>query len=235
MIVAAFALSVLVVPILVIALAVKATSKGPVFFGQIRIGQGGRPFRMLKFRTMRRDAGGSALTVPGDTRVTRLGRVLRASCLDELPQLLNILVGHMTLVGPRPQTPGFAARYPAELREIFQYRPGLTGPGVLQFNDEDVLPPGDHTSRDIEDFYLRLVVPNRVRVDLEFCAGATIARTLQVLWHTAALAPHRFARRKPVTQPVITLAEAQALPATASDGMALATESAQRRSHWSTR
>lgn len=201
-----------------IALAVCTTSKGPALFAQTRIGQGGRPFKILKFRTMRNGSSGSALTAPGDARVTRLGRVLRASCLDEIPQLFNILAGHMTLVGPRPQTPGFVARYPAHLREIFQYRPGLTGPGVLRFNDEDVLPAGEHTSKLIEELYLRLVVPNRVAVDLEFCRQATLRRTLAVLWETAALAPHRFLSRKPDMQKVITLPDVHTMPQSAPEG-----------------
>lgn len=191
MIVALVALAVLLVPLMLIGLAVRLTSPGPAIYTQWRVGQGGREFRLLKFRTMRADAGGSALTVPGDQRVTPLGRVLRASCVDELPQLINVLLGQMTLVGPRPQTPGFAARYPARLRRVFDFRPGLTGPGVVRFNDEDMLPRGTHTSAEIEDLYLRIVVPKRAAVDLDYCRRPTMGRTFAVLGATALLALRR--------------------------------------------
>jgi len=226
-IVATVALALLLAPMLLVALAIRSTSRGPALYGQMRIGQGGRPFRVLKFRTMRRDSSGSALTVPGDTRVTRLGRVLRATCIDELPQLLNVLMGQMTLVGPRPQTPGFAAEYPPDLRVIFRYRPGVTGPGVITFNDEDTLPPATATTDEIEAFYLENVVPRRVAVDLEFCRNATVGRTVRVLWQTVLTARHRFCARKPEQQRVITLPDSRYEPA---DFTGTAAEVAEQRS-----
>jgi len=194
--VASVSLMILLVPMLLVGIAVWMTSPGPPLFAQTRIGQGGRGFRLLKFRTMRHGASGSALTAPGDTRITPLGRVLRATCIDELPQLLNVLVGHMTLVGPRPQTPGFAARYPGEFRGVFLHRPGLTGPGVVRFNDDDVLPDAASKTEDIEEFYLRVVVPQRVAADLAYCDQPTLPRTLGVLWETALLAVRRVMPRR---------------------------------------
>lgn len=194
--VASVTLVILLVPMLLVGIAVWMTSPGPPLFAQTRLGQGGREFRLLKFRTMRHGAHGSALTAPGDSRITPLGRMLRATCIDELPQLLNVLVGHMTLVGPRPQTPGFAARYPGELQRVFLHRPGLTGPGVVRFNDDDVLPDAANAGEDIEEFYLRVVVPQRVDADMAYCEQPTLLRTIGVLWDTALLALRRVMPRR---------------------------------------
>src|SRR5437660_1177405 len=102
----------------------------------MRVGQGGAPFTLFKFRTMRAGIAGPEVTAPDDNRVTRLGSLLRRAKIDELPQLVNVLVGHMTLVGPRPETVALAARYPADLKMIFRYRPGVTGPGQVLVGDE---------------------------------------------------------------------------------------------------
>jgi lipopolysaccharide/colanic/teichoic acid biosynthesis glycosyltransferase len=190
-----FALVVLAVPMLIVAIAVRIDSRGPSFYRQRRIGQGGRSFSLIKFRTMVHGARGSLLTQPGDARVTRLGHFLRAVAIDELPQLLNILAGHMTLVGPRPQTPGFASSYPPELREVFAYRPGLVGPGVLRLNDDDVLP---EDMDGVENWYLQNVIPARVQLDLEYLHSPTIRRTLGVIAETLVRVPRRlFANRSP--------------------------------------
>ena len=185
----------LAVPMLIVAIAVRIDSRGPSFYRQRRIGQGGRSFSLIKFRTMVHGARGSLLTQPGDARVTRLGRFLRAVAIDELPQLLNILAGQMTLVGPRPQTPGFASSYPPELREVFAYRPGLVGPGVLRLNDDDVLP---EDMDGVENWYLQNVIPARVQLDLEYLRSPTIGRTLAVMAETLVRVPRRlFAKASP--------------------------------------
>jgi lipopolysaccharide/colanic/teichoic acid biosynthesis glycosyltransferase len=186
------ALVVLAVPMLIVAIAIRLDSRGSSFYRQRRIGQGGAPFSLIKFRTMVHGVRGSMLTGPGDARVTRLGRFLRAAAIDELPQLLNILAGHMTLVGPRPQTPGFASSYPPELQEIFAHRPGLVGPGVLRLNDDDVLPEGMES---LEDWYLQNVVPARVQLDLEYLQNPTIRRTLALMAQTLVRVPRRLLAR----------------------------------------
>src|SRR5436305_1549910 len=122
-----------------IALAVKATSSGPVFHRGERIGRGGAPFRILKFRTMRINASGPGLTRGGDARVTPLGRILRRSKLDELPQLVNILRGEMSIVGPRPEAPEYVRLYTAEQRRVLTVRPGLTSPASLRYRHEESL------------------------------------------------------------------------------------------------
>jgi lipopolysaccharide/colanic/teichoic acid biosynthesis glycosyltransferase len=168
-------------PLLVaIAAALKVSGGGPVLFRQQRVGEGGRLFTMYKFRSMRVGAGGTEITAPGDPRVTRLGSVLRAQHLDELPQLLNVLCGQMTLVGPRPETPALAGRYPADCRGILAFRPGLTGPCQLQMR-RATIPP----ERDPEDYYLTELVPRRVRLDRTYLDSATFGHTIAILIATA--------------------------------------------------
>ena len=178
---ASLALAVLWLPLLLVAVAIRIESKGSPIYRQRRIGQGGKLFTIYKLRTMIAGAGGSTLTVPGDRRVTRPGNILRAMNIDELPQFWNVLLGDMTLVGPRPQTPALAVHYSAFLATIFRYRPGSTGPGVLQMNDDDVL------SSDLDDpdgYYLREVVPGRVALDLEYLQDPTLGHTVSLLVKT---------------------------------------------------
>jgi lipopolysaccharide/colanic/teichoic acid biosynthesis glycosyltransferase len=131
---------------------------------------------------METGAHGSDFAVPGDPRVTRLGALLRAKHLDELPQFVNILRGQMTLVGPRPETPALASRYPADCCAILAFRPGLTGPCQLHMRRPHI-PPG----QDPEEYYLTELVPRRVRLDLGYTDSSTLMHTLAVLVGTAAV------------------------------------------------
>ena len=170
--------------LVVIAILVSLTSRGGPLFRQTRVGEGWREFTMFKFRSMRRGRAGSDLTVRDDDRVTRLGRILRLTGMDELPQLWNVLRGDMTLVGPRPETVGLALRYPPECRGIFQYRPGVTGPTQLaNWNHDDY---GDALSA--EQRYLEVRVPGRVTLDMNYLVDPSLKRTLGVLARTAFLA-----------------------------------------------
>jgi lipopolysaccharide/colanic/teichoic acid biosynthesis glycosyltransferase len=155
---------------------------GSMFYRQPRVGKDGRTITVTKFRTMRVGHGGPEFTPNGDRRVTAVGRALRFSGLDELPQLVNVLCGDMTLVGPRPETPALAAEYPPECRAVFQYRPGLTGPAQVRLRDLDVLGDGD---ADLQARYLGEVVRRRSQLDLEYLAAPTLARTVGVLAETA--------------------------------------------------
>src|SRR5215467_8865658 len=124
------------VPVLVaVAVAIKMESAGPVFYRGLRVGRYGRPFRIFKFRTMvmNAEALGSASTPEDDARITRVGRVLRKVKVDELPQLLNVLRGEMSLVGPRPQVPWAVEQYTPEERTILKVRPGITDPASVRF------------------------------------------------------------------------------------------------------
>ena len=173
---------VLVLPVFVLlALLVKMTSPGPVIFRQERVGQGGVPFTMLKFRTMRTGVSGPHVTTGDDGRLTPIGRLLRFVGLDELPQLINILKGEMTLVGPRPETQDLALRYPTGCDVVFRHRPGLTGPAAVRLRDRDRL---RSSTQDLEEYYLQVVVPAKVAVDLEFLAEPTLLRTFGVIVET---------------------------------------------------
>jgi lipopolysaccharide/colanic/teichoic acid biosynthesis glycosyltransferase len=172
------------VPVLaVIWLAIRLTSRGPAIFRQKRVGQGGTLFTVYKFRTMRVGGTGPAVTVVGDPRVTKVGSFLRRSSLDELPQLVNVLLGDMTLVGARPETPELASRYPEACKEVFRHRPGMTGPAQLELRDDRVIPAG---IEDLDSFYLSVVAPQRTAVDLRYLNHPTLRATARVLVATAA-------------------------------------------------
>ena len=142
-VVAFLALAVLFVPLLIIVIALRFTGEGEVFYRQTRIGRGGAEFGIWKFATMLKDSpnlGTGSLTVTGDPRVTKVGRVLRATKVNELPQLINVLTGDMSFVGPRPQVRGDFEAYTPEVREaIGAVTPGITGIGSIVFRDEQAL------------------------------------------------------------------------------------------------
>jgi lipopolysaccharide/colanic/teichoic acid biosynthesis glycosyltransferase len=181
--VAAFGLVALSPAFVVIAAAIRLETPGPVIFRQERVGEGGTLFTLWKFRSMRPGQAGPEVTAPGDERVTRVGRYLRRAGLDELPQLVNILRGEMTLVGPRPETPALAVQYPTDCTVVFRYRPGLTGPAQVRLRDEETIPDGID---DVQAYYLRAIVPQRVAIDLEFQASASLRSTWAVVRETAA-------------------------------------------------
>ncbi|MDH5499403.1 MAG: sugar transferase, partial [Nitrospira sp.] len=147
----------------IIAILIKLDSKGPVIFRQVRVGQGFRPFTILKFRTMAVDAPGTyvPLTVGQDPRITRVGRILRKLKLDELPQLVNVLVGDMSFVGPRPEVPRYVERLRAQFSEVLTVRPGITDLASLRYIDEATL-----LSRSLnpeEDYQIK-VLPEKLRL-----------------------------------------------------------------------
>ena len=182
---------------LLAALAIKVDSRGPVFFRQQRVGRGGRLFRVHKFRTMVADAParGPALTVGDDARITRVGRWLRHSKLDELPQLLDVLAGDMSLVGPRPEVPRYVAHYPAELRDsMLRLKPGITDPVSLDFADESALLA---RAADPEREYVEVILPRKLRASADYAERATLVSDLNVLLRTLWLLARRSARRGP--------------------------------------
>ena len=184
---AALGLALLLLPGLVVALLIKLDSAGPVFFRQVRVGRRGREFRIHKLRTMRVDAErlGGQLTVGADQRVTRIGAWLRRSKLDELPQLIDVLVGDMSLVGPRPEVPRYVALYPADLREVvLSVRPGITDPASLRLADESALLAA---AADPEREYVEVILPAKLREAAAYARQATLASDLRVLWDTARL------------------------------------------------
>lgn len=180
-VVAASGLLISAVPLLALMAAVRLTSPGPALFRQARLGQDGQPFIMYKLRTMRVHAGGPDITARRDPRLTRLGGLLRKTSLDEVPQLWNVLRGEMTLVGPRPETPGLAAGYPATCRWIFASRPGLTGPAQIRMRNADGQGPTEDAR--MADYFAR-VVPERIALDATYLAEPTLRATLGVLADT---------------------------------------------------
>lgn len=181
----ALALFVVLAPLmLLLALAIKLDSRGPVFYRSRRVGLAGREFAMLKFRKMRRDAAGSPLTSAVDERFTRIGSVLARTKLDELPQLYNVIRGDMSLVGPRPENPSFVALYPEEFAEILRVKPGITGLSQLAFADEARLLDGhDRIAR-----YVEALLPQKIAIDRLYIAHQSVRIDLRILvWTVRAV------------------------------------------------
>jgi len=185
--VSAVLLVVLAPVVAALAVLVRATSRGPALHRARRIGRGGDEFTMYKLRTMRADASGPRITGRDDPRVTRLGRFLRATRLDELPQLWNVLRGDMSLVGPRPEDPRFVERYTAEQLEILSVRPGMTGPAQLAHRDEEErLPAGEP-----EEAYARDILPGKLAIDLAYARGRSFLGDIAILLRTIGTAFRR--------------------------------------------
>jgi lipopolysaccharide/colanic/teichoic acid biosynthesis glycosyltransferase len=168
---------------IVIAVAVLISSGRPVFYHAIRMGRGGEAFAMLKFRTMR-PVTGPAITRADDSRVTRIGRPLRRTKLDEMPSLLNVLRGDMSLVGPRPEDPRYLQYYSPEERQVLSVPPGITGPAALRFRDEEQLlcrVPTDH----LEHAYTSVHLHEKLRLDLDYIRRRSLATDLAILSRTA--------------------------------------------------
>ena len=181
---AAVALVLLSPLLLVLALWIKLDSPGPVFFRQERVGRFGRPFRIHKFRTMVADAPqrGPALTIGADPRITRCGAWLRRTRLDELPQCIDVLQGHMSLVGPRPEVPRYVQHYPPDLRErALAVRPGITDPSSLAFIDEAELLA---RAADPEREYVEHILPRKLQAAADYAAQANLWTDLQVIART---------------------------------------------------
>lgn len=181
LVVAAAALLLLSLLIAAIAVAIKLESQGPVFYRARRVGLAGRELRMLKFRKMRGGATGPVLTAPDDKRLTRLGRFLGKTKLDEIPQLWNVLTGSMSLVGPRPQDPMFVELRRADYAEILQVKPGVTGLYQLAFaRESDLLDEQDHVAD-----YVRRMLPVKTQFDRLYVAHRSMAMDLRILVWTA--------------------------------------------------
>jgi lipopolysaccharide/colanic/teichoic acid biosynthesis glycosyltransferase len=167
--------------LLVLAVWVKLDSPGPVFFRQQRVGRFGVPFRIHKFRTMAHDPAqrGPQITVSGDPRVTRAGSWLRGHKLDELPQLIDVLQGSMSLVGPRPEVPRYVAMYPAALRDkVLSVRPGITDLASIEFRDENALLS---KAADPEREYAEVVLPAKLRYAAEYVDQASITTDMRLI------------------------------------------------------
>lgn len=182
LVVAALGLALLVPVLVVVAIAIRCSSPGPVFFCQRRVGRGGVPFRLYKFRTMRHDTGGASITAAGDPRITSIGRFLRHWKLDELPQLLNVLRGEMSLVGPRPEVARYVRLDDPEQQRVLSVRPGVTGASQITFRNEEALLA---RQSDPESYYVTTLLPAKLALDLEYLRHASLRRDLRLLVQTA--------------------------------------------------
>ena len=185
MLLAALGLLLLSPLMLAIAVWIKLDSPGPVFFRQERVGRFGVPFRIHKFRTMAHGGKGALITVGADVRITRAGARLRRAKLDELPQLIDVLRGAMSLVGPRPEVPRYVALYPAALRDkVLSVRPGVTDVASLEYRDEN-----ERLARaaDPEREYVDVVMPAKLQLAAHYVDHASLGFDLQLILKTVRL------------------------------------------------
>jgi lipopolysaccharide/colanic/teichoic acid biosynthesis glycosyltransferase len=169
--------------LLVIGAFVKLTSKGPILYRHRRVGMDGHEFQVTKFRTMQERQTGPNVTCAGDPRITAVGRVLRRWKLDELPQLLNVLRGEMSFVGPRPDVSEYLASLNAEQREILCLRPGITGRATLHYRNEEQLLSKVPDS-ELKNFYCTHILPDKVYLDLNYARSASFVSDITILFQT---------------------------------------------------
>jgi lipopolysaccharide/colanic/teichoic acid biosynthesis glycosyltransferase len=167
-----------------IGVAIIMTSRGSIFHVAKRSGQLGETFFLFKFRTMVPNAEtmGSGITKAQDARVTGVGRILRATKMDELPQLINVIRGEMSFVGPRPEDPRFLRYYPDELLPILRFKPGITSPASIAFRNESAL----LTTDDHEREYRERILPEKLGMDLAYFQHATLRSNLALIFRTVA-------------------------------------------------
>lgn len=171
--------------LLVVAVLVKCTSPGPVFYSHQRVGRNGALFGVLKFRTMtaNRQIVGPNLTRKGDRRITGIGRVLRKWKLDELPQLINVMRGEMSLVGPRPDAPEYVRELTAEQRLVLMLPPGITGAASLVYRDEEAM-LSKIAEEQLEKFYSTELLPAKIRLDMDYARRANLLTDVVILLRT---------------------------------------------------
>lgn len=169
--------------LILVAILVRLTSPGPALFRHERIGRVGRPFRMFKFRTMVHDAParGGPITFGDDPRITRLGKILRKTKIDELPQLLNVLRGDMSLVGPRPEVPRYVEMFRADYDEILRVRPGITDLASIRYRDEAAVLGN---APDPEAEYVERVLPEKIHLAKQYVRRQSLRLDLAILWGT---------------------------------------------------
>lgn len=165
-----------------LALAVKFSSPGPIFYRATRVGRFGHHFTLLKFRSMVENADklGPGVTGADDVRITRIGRFLRRTKLDELPQLINVLRGDMSIVGPRPEDPRYVALYTAEQRRVLDVRPGITSPASIAYRSEEAMLTGDAW----EQRYIDHVMPAKLAIDIEYASHANLWKDIVIILST---------------------------------------------------
>lgn len=168
---------------LIISIMIKLDSPGPVLFKQVRVGRYERNFKILKFRTMVTDAEkrGAQITVGRDSRITRVGHFLRKSKLDELPQLINVFIGDMSLVGPRPEVPKYTQYYTKVQKRIFELRPGITDYSSIKYRDENEILA---LSNDPEKTYIEEIMVDKLKLNLEYLENKSLLTDIKIIFNT---------------------------------------------------
>lgn len=174
-----FGLIILLPFMLIIAILIKFDSKGPIFFKQIRVTKGGREFKILKYRTMRVGSDKySQITVGKDERITKIGSFLRKYKLDEIPQLINVLIGDMSLVGPRPEVPKYVALYTDEQKEILKVRAGITDYASIKFSNENDLLA---LEEDSEKAYIEKIMPKKIELNKKYLSEISMLTDIKII------------------------------------------------------
>ncbi len=178
-------LLVLALPFCMVAIIIKLTSKGPVYFRQERVGKNGKTFRIYKFRTMtvNAEAQGMQITVGADRRITKIGQILRKTKVDELPQLINVLKGEMSFVGPRPEVPRYVELYSDYQKNILKIKPGITELASIVYRDEnEVLAQ----SEDPEKTYIEEIMPKKIELNMEYMQKMSFWYDIKLIFKTFA-------------------------------------------------
>jgi len=164
---------------IIIAILIKLDSKGPIFFKQVRVTKNGREFKIFKYRTMRVGSDKySQITVGKDSRITKVGDFLRKYKLDEIPQLINVLIGDMSLVGPRPEVPKYVALYTEEQREILKVRAGITDYASIEFsNENDILA----NEADSEKAYIEKIMPRKIELNKKYLSEISVMTDIKII------------------------------------------------------
>ncbi|WP_339014028.1 sugar transferase [Fusobacterium animalis] len=174
-----FGLIILLPFMLIIAILIKIDSKGPVFFKQIRVTKNGKEFKIFKYRTMRVGSDKySQITVGKDGRITKIGSFLRKYKLDEIPQLINVLIGDMSLVGPRPEVPKYVALYTDEQKEILKVRAGITDYASIEFSDENDLLASEEEP---EKAYIEKIMPKKIELNKKYLSKISILTDIKII------------------------------------------------------
>ena len=164
---------------IIIAILIKLDSKGPIFFKQVRVTKNGREFKIFKYRTMRVGSDKfSQITVGKDSRITKVGDFLRKYKLDEIPQLINVLIGDMSLVGPRPEVPKYVTLYTEEQREILKVRAGITDYASIEFsNENDILA----NEADPEKAYIEKIMPRKIELNKKYLSEISVMTDIKII------------------------------------------------------
>lgn len=178
-----FGLVVLFIPFVLIALLIKLTSKGPVFFKQERVGKNEKIFKIFKFRTMvnKADKKGLELSTANDCRITKVGKFLRKAKIDELPQLINVFIGQMSLVGPRPEVKKYTDLYDDLQKAVFLVKPGITDMASIEFrNENEIL----EKSSNVEETYIKEIMPTKIGLNLDYIEKISLFYNLRLIFKT---------------------------------------------------